>query len=131
MIHKTFACSALIGAILIATPAPARHRLVDGVSRTPRDRNSTLIRGDLITGVQSGFVTPAGAQVIDLSKQTLLPGLVVSHVHITSQFDDGNPLAEHVTETSYEAAVIQSLCRFLSPRERLNQCAVAVLEFAT
>ena len=80
-------------------------RLIDGVTKTPRTNVSILIHDDRITAVQPGFVAPPGAQVIDLSKATVLPGLIDCHVHVTGQFDGGNPVAEAVTETRFDAAV--------------------------
>src|ERR1700742_416797 len=78
--------------------------LIDGVSKTPRDRVSIVIHDDRIAGVQDGFVTPAGAEVIDLSTATVLPGLIDCHDHITMQADGGNPVAEHVTRTPLDDA---------------------------
>ncbi len=80
-------------------------RLIDGVSKAPRSNVSILIHDGRITAVQDGFVTPADAEVIDLSRATVLPGLIDCHVHITGQFDGGNPVAEAVTETRFDAAV--------------------------
>ncbi len=42
-------------------------RLIDGVSKQPRSKVSIVISKDRITAVQDGFVTPDGAEVIDLS----------------------------------------------------------------
>jgi len=80
-------------------------RLIDGVSKTPRTNVSILIHDGRIASVTDGFVTPEGAEVIDLGNATVLPGLIDCHVHITSQFDGGNPVAEAVTETRFDDAV--------------------------
>jgi imidazolonepropionase-like amidohydrolase len=79
-------------------------RLIDGVSKAPRSQVSILIHDDRITEVQPGFVSPAGAEVIDLSNATVLPGLIDCHDHITAEFDGGNPIAEAVTRTTYDDA---------------------------
>lgn len=80
-------------------------KLIDGVSKSEQTNVSILIHNDRISGVQSGFVNPKGFTVVDLSKQTVLPGLIDCHVHVTGQFDGGNPVAEAVTMTDYDSAV--------------------------
>ncbi|MEH3037963.1 MAG: amidohydrolase family protein [Sphingomonas adhaesiva] len=58
--------------------------LIDGQTATPRRQVSILIHDDRIAGVSDGFVTPAGAQVIDLSTKTVLPGFIDTHDHISA-----------------------------------------------
>lgn len=99
-------------ALAAAAPACAKDvvihagRLIDGVSKAPRTQVSILIHDDRITGVEPGFVSPAGAEVVDLSSSTVLPGLIDCHVHITGEFDGGNPVAEAVTSTGYDSAYV-------------------------
>lgn len=96
---------------LMASPVLAKDMvihagtMIDGVSKAPRSNVSIIIRDDRIVDVQAGFVTPDGAEIIDLSHSTVLPGLIDCHVHITGQFDGGNPVAEAVTETRFDSAV--------------------------
>jgi imidazolonepropionase-like amidohydrolase len=84
-----------------AVPASAKDvvihagHLIDGVSTAPLEKMSILIHDDRITGVQKGFVTPQGAEVIDLSADTVLPGLIECHDHISST-GDRNPLGRFV-----------------------------------
>ena len=79
-------------------------RLIDGSGAAPRSQVTILVQGDRIVSVTPGFTAPAGAEVIDLSNATVLPGLIDTHVHLTGQFDGGNPVAEQVTETDMSAA---------------------------
>src|SRR5216110_2495993 len=87
---------ALVAASLAQAPAaPAvivirAGTLIDGKSGEPRHDQVIIIRGDRIESVSDASSTkpPTGATVIDLSKATVLPGLIDSHTHIFLQGED-------------------------------------------
>ena len=64
--------------------------LIDGKSDKPRRDQVIVIRGKRIESVSdaASAKTPVGASVIDLSQQTVLPGLIDSHTHIFLQGED-------------------------------------------
>ncbi|PYR97032.1 MAG: hypothetical protein DMG16_26040 [Acidobacteria bacterium] len=64
-----------------------------------------LIRGDRITdvGPAARVQIPAGAKVIDLSKATVLPGLIDGHVHLTDGKGDQRQQAIHSATESLKA----------------------------
>jgi imidazolonepropionase-like amidohydrolase len=78
-------------AALAASSAVARDvvihagTLIDGVSEAPRRQISILVHDDRIVGVEPGFKAPPGAEVIDLSSATVLPGFIDCHVHMSGK----------------------------------------------
>jgi len=78
-------------AVLLTSMLPAKDvvihagRLLDGVSETPREKVSILIHDEHITAVEAGYVTPAGAEVVDLSTRTVMPGFIDCHIHISAK----------------------------------------------
>jgi imidazolonepropionase-like amidohydrolase len=64
--------------------------LIDGKSDKPRRDQVIVIHGNRIESVSdaANAKIPAGATVIDLSKATVLPGLIDSHTHIFLQGED-------------------------------------------
>jgi imidazolonepropionase-like amidohydrolase len=64
--------------------------LIDGKSDSARHNQVIVIRGNRIESVAdaASAKVPAGAALIDLSKFTVLPGLIDSHTHIFLQGED-------------------------------------------
>src|ERR1044072_64482 len=54
-------------------------RVIGGTGARARDDQTLVIRDGLIAEVGSGVAVPPGAQVIDASGKTVLPGLVMLH----------------------------------------------------
>lgn len=83
--------------------------LLDRPGRPPRRNASIVVRDGRIESVSDGFAAPpAGATLIDLSDRFVLPGLIDSHVHLTtdragveSQLAD---VADSVPLRAFEAA---------------------------
>src|SRR5215468_5243053 len=63
------------------TVAVRAGRMFDPRSGTMLANQVIVIRGDRITDVGPNVAIPAGARVIDLSRATVLPGLIDSHLH--------------------------------------------------
>jgi imidazolonepropionase-like amidohydrolase len=88
--------------LAIALPAGAAAktlihagRLIDGVSDTARISVTVTVDKGRIVGVVDGFAAPsAGDTVIDLKNQTLMPGWMDMHVHITSEQSGATGYAE-------------------------------------
>jgi imidazolonepropionase-like amidohydrolase len=59
--------------------------LLDRPGRQPRRNATIVVRGGRIDRVEDGFsAVPAGAGLVDLRDRFVLPGLIDSHVHLTS-----------------------------------------------
>ena len=70
------------------TVAVRAGRMLDPRTGTMLTNQVIVIRGDRITDVGPNAQIPAGARVVDLSRATVMPGLIDSHLHVM----DGNPL---------------------------------------
>jgi imidazolonepropionase-like amidohydrolase len=69
--------------------------LIDGASRAARTNVSIVVDEGRIVEVADGFLEPgAGDTVIDLRDQTVLPGLMDMHVHLTGQLSRTSYLEE-------------------------------------
>ena len=63
-------------------------RLIDPDSGTVSTNQVILVQGEKITAVGPNLAIPTGATVIDLSKLTVLPGLVDAHTHMALTYKD-------------------------------------------
>ena len=58
----------------------------------PLAEQSIFVRDGRIESVQSGYARPDGAEIIDLTDQFVLPGLIDSHVHLQGELSPNGRL---------------------------------------
>jgi imidazolonepropionase-like amidohydrolase len=78
--------------------------LIDGTGAAPRRGVDVLVKDDRIEAVGANLAAPAGATTIDLAGQTLLPGLIDCHTHLTFEVSAGTLLGG-VTRTPADQAI--------------------------
>jgi imidazolonepropionase-like amidohydrolase len=59
-------------------------RVIDGTGSEPKDDQTVVISGDKIQSIaaSAGAALPAGAQILDLTGYSVIPGLVGMHEHV-------------------------------------------------
>ncbi|MFN8060732.1 MAG: amidohydrolase family protein [Vicinamibacterales bacterium] len=83
-----FAATASVTALAQAPPSARKitavraGRLIDPDTGTATPNAVILVEGERITAVGANVPIPAGADIVDLSKLTVLPGLVDAHTHM-------------------------------------------------
>jgi imidazolonepropionase-like amidohydrolase len=74
-------------------------RLIDGKNDKPVENALIVIEGEKIVSVTAGGSAPAGVEVIDLSKATVLPGFMDVHTHVMLNGD--------ITAEEYDAQLLK------------------------
>jgi imidazolonepropionase-like amidohydrolase len=74
-------------------------RLIDGKNDRPMENVLIVVEGEKIVSVTAGGSAPAGVEVIDLSKATVLPGFMDVHTHVMLNGD--------ITAEEYDAQLLK------------------------
>ena len=96
----------LVTQVLAQTTAIKAGRLVDPDASTVLTDQIILIQDNKIQAVGKGLAIPTGANVIDLSKMTVLPGLIDCHTHLA---DAGDPEPFNTLRKSAAEIVLEAV----------------------
>ena len=93
-----------------AQPVPAEtfihagRMLADPATGRIEAERTIVVADGKIARIEAGYVSTPGARVIDLKNRFVLPGLMDSHVHLTSELGP-NQLLDEVTQSSAAMAL--------------------------
>ena len=106
---RLVAASAVLG--MAWGPVQARDLVIhagalfDGIAAAPQKAVSILIHDDKIVAVQPGYLTPLGAEIVDLRHATVMPGFIDCHVHISAKLPSRtNATEDWLTHTDIDRA---------------------------
>lgn len=80
-------------------------KLIDVISGTVLNSQIILIESDTIVDVGPSIKIPSTAEIIDLSKSTVLPGLIDCHTHLSSE-PSGDYYADLFRKTPVDYAIL-------------------------
>jgi imidazolonepropionase-like amidohydrolase len=72
-------------------------RIIDGTGKPPLEKATLIIRNDRIEAVGTKVKVPAGAQRIDGTGMTIIPGLINAHGHVNNTEQLGMYLRDGIT----------------------------------
>jgi imidazolonepropionase-like amidohydrolase len=99
MIMRYFTAAVLAVVTQVASADTLIHagRLIDGESGRAVTERTIRIDGTTIVALEEGYSPPAaGDRVIDLTEHTVLPGLMDTHVHLTSDYTPDSRLNRYI-----------------------------------
>ena len=83
-------------------------RMFDGRSARLATNQVILIEGDRIAAVGANLAIPAGAAVIDLSRATVLPGMIDTHIHLFDQQNGQSATARAAVAIGHAARTLDA-----------------------
>jgi imidazolonepropionase-like amidohydrolase len=98
-------------------------RLIDVRAGQVLTGQTIVIEGDQIRQVGMSIPTPAGAHVIDLSRSTVLPGLIDNHTHVL--------LAGDITAADYDEQLLKESIPFRTIRATMAARTALMNGFTT
>jgi imidazolonepropionase-like amidohydrolase len=96
-------CCALLIPVTAQTTAIHAGKLIDPDSGTVLTIQTILIRAGKIEAVGNNVTIPSGAKVIDLTKMTVLPGLIDCHTHLADGADGDGWFKESAAQIALES----------------------------
>ena len=73
-------------------------KVIDGISDAVIENVTIRIEGSRIQNIESGFIDPdPNDTLIDLKDQTVLPGLIDTHVHLTGEYNENSRLKRFIS----------------------------------
>jgi imidazolonepropionase-like amidohydrolase len=106
MLKFLFALAALVAsaAAYAQTYAIQAGRVIVDAARPAQGPSTIIVENGRIARIESGFVAPDGANVVDQRSRTVLPGLIDAHVHLAT--NPGTPFWQRAIRSDESATIV-------------------------